>query len=168
RLLGPEALELPAGEGAGRAFARVCVPRPEEPQARVPPSLDPANQRRGAAERALVQPVHRRLPQGGDRPGSQGPGRSCGFRPGRLRRSRRAGEVGARELSARRTVFLDQAASTGARSPLYAELCRRFADEPLVDRLVGPDPAWDAPLRLLGGLHALVLSGRASWDEVDL
>src|SRR5207249_3924155 len=96
------------------------------------------------------------------------PGRSCGFGPGRLRRSRRAGEVGARELSARRTVFLDQAASTGARSPLYAELCRRFADEPLVDRLVGPDPAWDAPLRLLGGLHALVLSGRASWDEVDL
>jgi hypothetical protein len=33
--------------------------------------------------------------------------------------------------------------------------------------LVGADPAWDAPLRLLGGLHALVLTGRASWDEVD-
>lgn len=27
--------------------------------------------------------------------------------------------------------------------------------------------AWDAPLRLLGGLHALVLSGRATWDGVD-
>lgn len=26
---------------------------------------------------------------------------------------------------------------------------------------------WDAPLRLLGGLHALVLTGRASWDELD-
>jgi hypothetical protein len=50
---------------------------------------------------------------------------------------------------------------------LYAELCRRFAEDPLVDALVGPDPAWDAPLRLLGGLHALVLSGRASWDDVD-
>jgi hypothetical protein len=50
---------------------------------------------------------------------------------------------------------------------LYAELCRRFADDPRVDPLVGRDPAWDAPLRLLGGLHALVLSGRASWDEVD-
>jgi len=50
---------------------------------------------------------------------------------------------------------------------LYAELCRRFADEPLVDALVGLDPAWDAPLRLLGGLHALVLSGCASWDGVD-
>jgi hypothetical protein len=50
---------------------------------------------------------------------------------------------------------------------LYAGLCRAFADDPRVDELVGPDPAWDAPLRLLGGLHALVLSGRASWDDVD-
>lgn len=70
-------------------------------------------------------------------------------------------------MSARRQVFLDQAVATGARSPLYAGLCRRFADEPLVDPLVGAEPAWDAPLRLLGGLHALVLSGRASWDDVD-
>ncbi len=29
------------------------------------------------------------------------------------------------------------------------------------------DLTWDAPLRLLGGLHALVLSGRASWDDLD-
>jgi hypothetical protein len=50
---------------------------------------------------------------------------------------------------------------------LYAELCRRFADDPLVDPLVGVEPAWDVPLRLLGGLHALVLSGQASWDDVD-
>jgi hypothetical protein len=69
--------------------------------------------------------------------------------------------------NARRQVFLDQGAATGTRSPLYAELCRRFADDPLVDPIVGPEPAWDAPLRLLGGLHALVLSGRASWDDVD-
>ncbi len=26
---------------------------------------------------------------------------------------------------------------------------------------------WDTPLRLLGGLHALVLGGQASWDELD-
>ena len=26
---------------------------------------------------------------------------------------------------------------------------------------------WDAPLRLLGALHALVLTGRASWDHLD-
>ena len=32
--------------------------------------------------------------------------------------------------------------------------------------LVG-ELAWNAPLRLLGGLHALVLTGRASWDELD-
>ena len=29
------------------------------------------------------------------------------------------------------------------------------------------DPPWDYPLRLLAGLHYLVLEGRASWDDVD-
>ena len=32
--------------------------------------------------------------------------------------------------------------------------------------LVG-ELVWNAPLRLLGGLHALVLTGRASWDDLD-
>jgi hypothetical protein len=31
---------------------------------------------------------------------------------------------------------------------------------------VVPEPRWDAPLKLLGGLHYLVLAGRASWDDV--
>jgi hypothetical protein len=31
---------------------------------------------------------------------------------------------------------------------------------------VGESPAWDAPLRLLGGLHYLVLEGEAEWDDV--
>jgi hypothetical protein len=30
---------------------------------------------------------------------------------------------------------------------------------------VGTDPSWDAPLRLLGGLHYLVLGGEITWDE---
>lgn len=30
---------------------------------------------------------------------------------------------------------------------------------------MGNDPAWDAPLRLLGGLHYLVLGGEASWED---
>jgi hypothetical protein len=70
-------------------------------------------------------------------------------------------------VSSSREVFLDQAKSSAPRSPLYAELCRRFADDPRIDQIVGAEPAWDAPLRLLGGLHALVLSGAASWDDVD-
>jgi len=45
------------------------------------------------------------------------------------------------------------------------ELCRRFAHDPVVARIVGDDPPWDAPLRLLGGLHYLVLAGDASWDD---
>src|SRR6266496_312917 len=67
----------------------------------------------------------------------------------------------------RRQVFLDQAESSAPRSLLYAKLCRRFADDPRIDAIVGPDPKWDAPLRLLGALHALVLAGRASWEDVD-
>jgi hypothetical protein len=32
---------------------------------------------------------------------------------------------------------------------------------------IAPDLRWDFPLRLLGGLHYLVLAGEASWDDVD-
>ena len=31
--------------------------------------------------------------------------------------------------------------------------------------ILGPEPTWDAPLRLLGGLHYLVLGGEATWDD---
>ena len=62
-------------------------------------------------------------------------------------------------------VFLNQVAPCEGRSPLYAELLRRYADDPVAAEIVGPDPAWDAPLRLLGGLHYLVLGGRADWDD---
>jgi hypothetical protein len=51
------------------------------------------------------------------------------------------------------------------RSPLYVELLRRYAEDPVAAEIVGPDPEWDAPLRLLGGLHYLVLGGRADWDD---
>jgi len=62
-------------------------------------------------------------------------------------------------------VFLNQAAQCEGRSPLYADLLRRYAEDPVAAEIVGPDPAWDAPLRLLGGLHYLVLGGRAGWDD---
>ena len=35
----------------------------------------------------------------------------------------------------------------------------------MATQLVGPEPAWDAPLRLLSGLHYLVLGGEAAWDD---
>lgn len=65
-----------------------------------------------------------------------------------------------------REHFIRQAGWCEGRSPLYASLCLRLADDPRVEGLV-PDPRWDLPLRLLGGLHYLVLAGRASWDDVD-
>jgi hypothetical protein len=49
---------------------------------------------------------------------------------------------------------------------LYAALCRSFARDERV-AAIAPDLRWDFPLRLLGGLHYLVLGGEASWDAVD-
>jgi hypothetical protein len=49
---------------------------------------------------------------------------------------------------------------------LYAALCRRFAADARI-AAIAPDLRWDFPLRLLGGLHYLVLGGEASWDAVD-
>jgi hypothetical protein len=69
------------------------------------------------------------------------------------------------DIGSQREVFLDQAVHCESRSALYAELCRRFADDPVVAEIVGPEPTWEAPLRLLGGLHHLVLGGEASWDD---
>ncbi|MGI9111716.1 MAG: DUF2332 domain-containing protein [Gaiellaceae bacterium] len=63
-------------------------------------------------------------------------------------------------------VFRHQAEQCEGRSQLYAGLCSRLAHDQRVPPLVG-ELTWDAPLRLLGGLHALVLSGRASWDDLD-
>ena len=62
-------------------------------------------------------------------------------------------------------LFLNQAAGCEGRSPLYVELLRRYAEDPVAAEIVGPEPDWDAPLRLLGGLHYLVLAGRANWDD---
>lgn len=62
-------------------------------------------------------------------------------------------------------VFENQAAQCEGRSQLYVDLLRAWADDPVAAELVGTDPAWDAPLRLIGGLHYLVLGGEAGWDD---
>ena len=64
-----------------------------------------------------------------------------------------------------RDVFLEQAAQCEGRSELYTGLLRSWSDDPVAAELVGPDPAWDAPLRLIAGLHYLVLGSEASWDD---
>jgi len=45
-------------------------------------------------------------------------------------------------------------------------VCRQLADEPRVADLIESPPRWDAALRLLAGLHALVLDGRADWEDL--
>src|SRR4029079_10002695 len=73
----------------------------------------------------------------------------------------------AREISRQRQreVFERQAVYCEGRSPLYARVCRQLAGDPRVAG-VAPDLEWDLPLRLLAGLHYLVLGGEASWDEL--
>jgi len=61
-------------------------------------------------------------------------------------------------------LFTFQAGQAEGRSPQYAELCRRLADDPRVGALFETPPRWDAPLRLLSGLHFLVLRGDIGWD----
>ena len=46
-------------------------------------------------------------------------------------------------------------------------MLRQLADDPRVGDIVESPPRWDAGLRLLGGVHNLVLTGRASWDRVE-
>jgi hypothetical protein len=64
-----------------------------------------------------------------------------------------------------RDAFLEQAAQCEGRSELYVELLRAWSEDPVAAELVGPDPSWDAPLRLAAGLHYLVLGGDAGWGD---
>jgi hypothetical protein len=63
-------------------------------------------------------------------------------------------------------IFRRQADYCETRSPFYAALCRRLAVDPRL-AAIAPDLRWDLPLRILGGLHYLVLGGEGTWDGVD-
>jgi len=50
---------------------------------------------------------------------------------------------------------------------LYADVCRRLAEEPGVARVAGDEIRWDIPIRLLGGLHYLALrEGIDPWSSL--
>src|SRR6188472_1567749 len=91
-VLRPQEHALPLREGAGRALARLRVPRPSEQEADAPVAVDRADQRGGPRERALVQPVHERRAQGRDRARPEVARRPRGRRPRGVRGRRRAGE----------------------------------------------------------------------------
>jgi hypothetical protein len=48
---------------------------------------------------------------------------------------------------------------------LYAELCRRYARDPVARELIEVQSGRRPVLALLGGLHYLVLAGEATWDD---
>jgi hypothetical protein len=60
------------GQRAGPSQRAVRLPRPPGEEGRIPPSLDPADQRRLPAERHELQPLHRRPQRGRYRGRSQG------------------------------------------------------------------------------------------------
>ena len=166
-LLGAQEVELQVREGAGRALARLRLPRPQGSQARVPQALDHAHQRRSARERPLVQPVHGRSEGRERRARPEGAGRSRGQRSGEVRRDRRAGQVGAR-----RNRPAEPRSSAGR--PSTATAARRSTRSCVVDsrRTRGsttslPTSAGTCRCACSRGLHYLVLGGEASWDDLD-
>ena len=98
-LLRPQEHALPLREGAGRALAGLRVPTGATASGTSARSGSSASTRGRARERALLQPVHERRPQGGDRARPQVARRPRRRRPGSVhggrgerprRRSRRA------------------------------------------------------------------------------
>ncbi|CAA9240243.1 MAG: LSU ribosomal protein L20p, partial [uncultured Acetobacteraceae bacterium] len=91
---------FPPRAGAGREGAAVCLPRPAQPQARLPGSVDPAHQRRDPGARDDLFPLHGRHQSGGDRDRPQGDGDHRFRRPHGLRfaggegQGRRSGSAG--------------------------------------------------------------------------
>src|SRR3954471_8884210 len=68
-------LELQAGQGSGHEGRLLRLPRPPQPQARLPPPVDHAHQRRGAAERHELWRLHPRPQARRHRARPQGAGR---------------------------------------------------------------------------------------------
>jgi hypothetical protein len=62
----------------------------------------------------------------------------------------------------RQEAFEGQARHFARESPLYERLALELAEE----RLLPEEVDWRYPLQLFSGLHYLVLSGRASWEDV--
>src|SRR5437868_1929015 len=65
---------LPQGQGGGPQGGSVQLSGPAQPQARLPPAVDHAHQRRRAPERDVVLAVHPRSPARRGRAGPQDPG----------------------------------------------------------------------------------------------
>jgi hypothetical protein len=64
--------------------------------------------------------------------------------------------------------FTLQAEQSAGRAPTYSRICGQLADSTDVADIIESPPRWDAPLRLMSGLHYLVLADQASWDDVPL
>ena len=114
---------VPQGQGAAPPRRQPRLPRSPQPQARLPPPLDPPHQRRGAKGRPLVQPVRRRLPEGRDRARPEGARRPRGERPGRLHRGRGTRQGRTRSLNASSSNMITSASN--ARLKLVRKLASR-------------------------------------------
>ncbi len=78
----------------------------------------------------------------------------------RARRSRRNNGTSNRQAE----IFRRQAAYCDGRSPLYADLCRRLADDPRVGD-VAPDLRGTCRSGCSAACTTCVLAGEASWDD---
>ncbi|CAA9273423.1 MAG: LSU ribosomal protein L20p, partial [uncultured Acidimicrobiales bacterium] len=83
--------ELQVRQRGGHARPPLRVPRPAGAQGRLPPAVDPADQRRLPSARHELQPLHLRAAGGGGGGRPQGAGRPGRHRPHGLRRPGQAG-----------------------------------------------------------------------------
>ena len=153
--------ELQVREGAGRALPRVRVPRPQGAEARVPQALDHAHQRRRARQRALVQPVHAGLKAADielDRKVLADLAVADPAKFGEIVEQAKSALAGARNRPARRRSSTGRpptatAARRSTRSSVAGSRKTRGSASSL------PTSRGIFPLRLLAGLHYLVLAG---------
>ena len=159
-LLGAQAVELPLREGAGRALARLRLPRPQEQEAHLPPALDHAHQRRGAADGLSYNQFVAGCRKAGielDRKMLADLAVSTRPRSGRSPSRRKPRSKAAPQPTARRSRC--RSGRADGRVAAVGQLRRRFAEhaaEELARR--ARCSRWRVPLQLLGGLHYLVLA----------
>ena len=168
-LLGAQEVELQVREGAGRALARLRLPRPARTRSATFRQLwivriNAAARANGMSYNQFISGLHK----AGHRARPQGPRRPGRDRPGGLHGDRRAGQGGARVAPRQPDrqrpgggLPPSGGAVRAARSPLYADLCRALADDPRVPPLVGELHVGRPRCACCAGLHALVLTGRA-------
>ena len=177
-VLGPQELPLHVREGAGRALARLRLPRPQEQEAHVPASSGSSGStpRRGStacrttsSSPACTRPgsssTASRSPTSRSRTRRRSPRSPSRQRPRSRPRQPEPSQGSRLSLDERQAdVFRRQAEHFSLLgSPVYGRLAAasRRGSAGRARPILGDDASWDLGLRLFGAVHHHVLTGAA-------